>query len=172
MDDCLLFSSSEQVLDDLISSLQSDFKLTHKGDVSTYLGINIQHHPDGSLELVQPDLIQKIITAAGLESNSTQHDTSSTAILHEDPDGSDREHTWSYHAIIGMLNYLASSTQPDIAFTMHQCACFCTNPKRSHELAMRCIVHYLKGTSNKGYFLKPSPSSLNLDCYVDSDFAG
>jgi hypothetical protein len=172
VDDCLLFSPSDQVLDDLISSLQSEFKLTHEGDVGAYLGINIQHHPDSSLELIQPGLVQKIITAAGLESNSTQHDTPSTAILHEDPDGSDREHNWNYRTIIGMPNYLASSTCPNIAFAVHQCERFCTNPKCSHELAVQRIVCYPKGTSNKGYFLKPSPSSLNLDCYVDADFAG
>jgi hypothetical protein len=57
-------------------------------------------------------------------------------------------------------------------YAHNQCARFCTNPKCSHELAVRCIVCYPKGTSNKGYFLKPSPSSLNLDCYVDADFAG
>jgi len=138
-------------------------KLTHEGDAGAYLGINIQPHPDGSLELVQPGLIQKIITAAGLESNSTQHDTPSTATLHEDTEL--LHHNW--HAQLTCLLYLA-----DIAFAVHQCACFCTNPKRSHELAVQCIVHYLKGTSNKGCFLKPSPSSLNLECYVDADFAG
>jgi hypothetical protein len=67
---------------------------------------------------------------------------------------------------MGMLNYLASSTCPDIAFTVHQCARFTTAPQCIHELAIKRIVKYLKATSAKGCILKP------LDCYVDADFAG
>jgi hypothetical protein len=83
-----------------------------------------------------------------------------------------REHHWNYRAIIGMLNHLASSPCPDIAFAVHQCAHYCTNPKCIHELAVRRIVRYLKGTSDQGYLLCPTKSNLNLDCYVDADFAG
>jgi hypothetical protein len=43
---------------------------------------------------------------------------------------------------------------------------------RIHELAVRRIVRYLQGTSDKGYILRPSPGTRNLDCYVDADFAG
>jgi hypothetical protein len=59
----------------------------------------------------------------------------------------------------------------DIAFSVHQCACFSCDPKRSHEIAVHLIDRCLKGTSNKGYILHPS-SSQNLDCYVDANFAG
>ncbi len=44
--------------------------------------------------------------------------------------------------------------------------------KFSHELAVCHIIQYLKGTHDKGYFLCPNASALNLDCYVDADFAG
>jgi hypothetical protein len=93
-------------------------------------------------------------------------------LLHEDSSGPEREHTWNYRAVVGMLNYLASSTRPDIAFAIHQCARFCVNPKRSHELAIHRIVRYLKSTSYKGYFLRPIISKSTLDCYVDANFAG
>jgi hypothetical protein len=67
-------------LDELITSLKSEFKLTHEGDVGAYLGIDIKCHHDGTLELIQPGLIQKIITAAGLEDNSTTHDIPVTSL--------------------------------------------------------------------------------------------
>jgi hypothetical protein len=70
-----------------------------------------------------------------------------------------------------MLTYLSTSTRPDIAFAVHQCAKFSASPKRVHELAVRRIVRYLKGTCDRGYILRPS-STLNLDCFVDADFAG
>ena len=44
-------------------------------------------------------------------------------------------------------------------------------PHRSHEEAMKRIGRYLKGTIDKGISMKPS-QSLQIDCYVDADFAG
>ena len=129
VNDCLLFSASDYTLDSLIQDLQKDFKLTYEGDVGAYLGIVIHHHSNGTLELVQPGLIAKIIQAAGLDANSAQHDTPATSILHADSSGPECEHMWNYHALIGMLNSLASSSHLDIAFAIHQCACSCTAPK-------------------------------------------
>ncbi len=92
--------------------------------------------------------------------------------MHADTTGPEREHTWNYRALIGMLTYLSTSTRPDIAFAVHQCARFSTNPKRIYEVAVRQIVRYLKGTQTKGYILRPSSTNRNLDCFVDADFAG
>jgi hypothetical protein len=70
-----------------------------------------------------------------------------------------------------MLLYLSSNSRPDIQFAVHQCARFTHNPKESHAKAIKRICRYLKGTATKGLILKPTPK-LELDCYVDADFAG
>jgi len=171
VDDCLLFGKTDDILDSIVTSLQKDCVLTSQGSVGDYLGINIRRTSDGFLELVQPGLINKIITDCGLQDQSSQHNTPANMILTADLTGPPREHSWNYRSIIGMLNYLASSTRPDIAFTMHQCARFTTSPRHVHELAIWPIVRYLKATSTCGYILKPS-QSFNLDCFVDADFAG
>ena len=56
-------------------------------------------------------------------------------------------------------------------FAVHQCAQFSVNPKLSHERAVKRIVRYLKGTSDKGIILRPNPQE-GIKCYVDADFAG
>ncbi len=56
-------------------------------------------------------------------------------------------------------------------FAVHQCARFTQNPSHKHELAVKWIVRYLKGTRDKGIILKPSDTHA-IDCYVDADFAG
>jgi hypothetical protein len=172
VDDCLLFSKEASVLDALIDSLKNEFILTVEGDIGAFLGIDIKHHSDGRLELVQPGLINKIISECGLQENSHTHDMpSELKILQHDLLGPPRELSWNYQSIVGMLTYLSVTTRPDIAYAVHQCACFSTSPKQCHELAVRRIVRYLKGTSDKGYFLHPS-AQKTLDCYVDADFAG
>lgn len=141
VDDCLLFGKMDDILDSIVTSLQKDFVLTSQGSVGAYIGIDICRTSDGFLELVQPGLINKIITACGLQDQSSQHNTAANMILTAD---------------IGMLNYLASSTHPDIAFAVHQCARFTTSPRRVHELAIWQIVWHLKATSTHDYTLKPS----------------
>jgi hypothetical protein len=171
VDDCLLFAPSDDILDSLITSLQKDFNLTTEGDVGAFLGIDITRNTNGFLELTQTGLIQKIISFCGLETESNEHKTPASTILHPDPSGPPRTHNWNYRTAIGMLTYLSTSTRPDIAFAIHQCARFSTAPKRIHEVAIRRIVHYLKGTKDKGYILRPS-TACTLDYYVDADFAG
>jgi hypothetical protein len=70
-----------------------------------------------------------------------------------------------------MMQYLQNRSRPDITFAVSQCARFDHTPKRSHELAMIRIGQYLKATMDKGIILKPT-GKLQVDCYVDADFAG
>ena len=70
-----------------------------------------------------------------------------------------------------MLLYLQGHSRPDISFAVNQCARYAFNPRRSHEEAMKHIGRYLKGTRTKGIIMKPT-NNLQIDCFVDADFAG
>ena len=69
-----------------------------------------------------------------------------------------------------MLLYLGH-TRPAIAFVFHQCARYTFEPKQSHEVVLKQIGRYLKGTLDKGLVLDPD-DNYNVDCYPDADFAG
>ncbi|KAG7361168.1 hypothetical protein IV203_036268 [Nitzschia inconspicua] len=70
-----------------------------------------------------------------------------------------------------MLGYLQANSRPDITFAVSAAARFTHSPRRSHEEALKRIGRYLKGTLEEGLVLRPS-ETLNIDCYVDADFAG
>ncbi len=55
-----------------------------------------------------------------------------------------------------MLNYLAASTRPDCLYAVHQCVRFSSDPRLSHERAVKRIVRYLKGTKDQGIILTPN----------------
>ena len=173
VDDCLLFSRSAASLTALILALQVDFVLTDEGDISDYLGIRIIKHKNGSIELTQPALIRRVVELLGIRDESKIHETPVVhhGLLHSDVEGPARKQHWHYRSAIGMLNYLAMSTRPDIAFATHQCARFCTDPKLSHEQAVKRICRYLAGTPDKGLLFTPDPTQ-SLHCFVDADFAG
>jgi hypothetical protein len=122
--------------------------------------------------MTQPGLIQKILTKCGLQDNATEHKTPSTMdILQRGEDNLPQENAWNHRMLVGMLTYLSASSRPDISYAKHQCDRFSVDPKRSHKLAIKRIVWYLKGTNTKGYVLSPS-KDRNLDCFVDANFTG
>jgi len=91
--------------------------------------------------------------------------------LGSDPDGETMREAWLYSSIVGMLLYLSTNTRPDIAFAVSQVAHFNHSPKQSHAKAVKTIVRYLFRTADKGTIVKTT-GKLELDCYVDADFAG
>jgi histone deacetylase 1/2 len=129
---------------------------------------------DGSIEMKQPFLIQRIQDALGdsiKDANIKKTPALAKEVLHKDENGPDRKQSWAYRSVIGMLGYLNSISRPDCLYSTHQCARFSANPKLMHERALKRIVRYLKGTKDKGIILKPQ-SDKGIECYVDADFAG
>ncbi len=55
-----------------------------------------------------------------------------------------------YQSAVGILLYLSTRTRPDIAFTVSNVAKFCSNPTKSHWLAVKRIIRYLKVTTHLG----------------------
>ena len=175
VDDMIALVKNKRVLEDLVSNLkQKDFILTDEGTLTKYLGVDVQHKPDGTFELKQPFLIQRIIDLLSLEGES-QHNTKPTPavkpLLHKDEKGDKRKNVWSYRKAIGMLTYLQGTTRPDISMAVHQCARFSQNPKLSHERAVKRVGRYLLGTKNRGIIFNPN-KNVGLECFVDADFAG
>jgi len=136
-----------------------------------YLGVDIKREGN-QVTLQQKGLSQRIIETLGLDSkNLTPCDTpAKTAALGKDVDGEQASGSINYPSVIGMLLYLEHS-HPDISFATHQCARYTHSPKLSHEIALKRIGRYLKGTLDKGLILAPS-ETLKIDCYPDADFAG
>ena len=172
VDDCLFFAKESKDIDDMIDSLSTEFKLEPEEDVTAFLGIQFQKHTSGTLELIQPHLINRIIeTVFGKDECHAKATPTSGTPLHADVDGESCIEQWDYASVVGMLMYLSNNSRPDIAFAVHQCARFSFHPKRSHEEAIKRIVRYLKGTKENGLFFTPN-KKFALDCYVDADFAG
>eukprot|EP00978_Attheya_sp_CCMP212_P031446 scaffold118838_cov78-Attheya_sp.AAC.1 len=70
----------------------------------------------------------------------------STNALGLDPYGTPMTETWNYRSIVGMLQYLAGNTRPDISYAVSQVARFSNAPKKSHATAIKTILRYLKRT--------------------------
>jgi len=120
----------------------------------------------------QPFLIDQILNGLGFNERTKLKKTPavSSKILHLDKGGEEMQTTWEYRRIIGQLNFLEKSTRPDIAYAVHQCTRFSSDPRASHKIAILRIGRYLMATRTKGIVFEPDSSSLELWC--DEDFSG
>ena len=151
----------------------SSFLLEKESDYAGFLGIDIHHHSNGTIELLQTGLIERLLKCLHLDDTNTTIKTTPTKTepLLKDENGPPRRENWNYASIIGMLLYLSSNSRPDIAFAVNQCARFSHCSKLLHELAVKRIGRYLAGTKTKGLIINPH-TTLSLQMYADADFAG
>ena len=177
VDDCLIFAHDDSVIDSFLAKMkQAGYLLSDEGSVEDFLGVHVDKKIDSDgkkiFEMTQTGLIQEIIDDLNLDADQTKlHKTPSNSILFPDLDQDPFEEEWNYRSVIGKLNFLALNSCPDIAFSVHQCARFCTNPRASHGTAVKQIGRYLKSTKDKGLILCPD-GTHSLHAMCDADFAG
>ena len=105
--------------------------LTDEGSLSAYLGIKMEKKGLNQMSLTQPAFIKRIINSVNLKDQWT-HNTPADSVLNRYLEGQGRKTDFHYRSTIGQLNYLASTTQHNIQFAVHQCARFLQNLKMSH----------------------------------------
>ena len=172
VDDCGIGAPRQEIIDEFVRKLkEKGLELTQEGSFAEFLGIKFTTHKDGSIELTQKGLIEKILKTADMEDCNPNYLPAQMTAIGADKKGEPMNESWNYRAIIGMLLYLSTNTRVDIAFAVSQVARFSNEPKKSHATAVKTILRYLKGTKDKGMILKPS-NKFNLDLYVDADFCG
>lgn len=172
VDDCGISAKTDALIDELIEQLQKKgFKLTKEGTFSEFLGIQYSSDNQGNVHLSQEGLIKKILAATGLEGANPNKLPARREPLSIDPDGEPFDEPWNYPSVVGMLLYLSTNTRPDITFAVSQVARFTHSPKKSHGIAVKMIVRYLKGTIQQGTIVSKF-HSLDVEGYSDADFCG
>jgi len=178
VDDTIFAGPNQTMIDQEVQKLgikhsneEQPLEFRDEGELSAFLGIKIEHKGTNEYYLSQPGLISKVLKAAGMDECNPNSTPSTLDPLGPDKEGQPMDESWEYASIVGMLMYLANNTRPDIAHAVHACARYTHQPKKSHATAIKHILRYLKGTMDKGMVIKPN-SLDELNCYVDSDFAG
>jgi hypothetical protein len=141
-DDNLLAGPDKAEIDRIIEELQSKAKLsiTVEGDLADFLGVSIDRRSDRTIHLSQPHLIDQILedlrlNKSNVKDRSTPAASSKLLTRHSDSDPFDN--SFNYQSLIEKMNYLEKATRSDIAYAVHQCARFVSEPKKEHGDAVR-----------------------------------
>ena len=171
VDDAIIFTKDRAGVERLFSQLrQHDYDFSEDGSFSSYLGIQLNHRPDGSVQMCQPGLKKSAISVMGLD-DAHPVSTPITAPLFRHSDSPPFDESFSFRSALGMLQYIGNNSHPECAYAINACARYCVAPRKAHATAIKRIGRYLKGCIDDGLVFSPD-GPLSIDCHVDADFAG
>jgi hypothetical protein len=169
IDDIILTASSTTLLRRTIFALQREFTMKDLGPLHHFLGITVEHHPNG-LFLHQCTYMLDILkwaVMADCKPCMTPVDLQAKLVDDSGPPVADVS---QFRSIVGGLQYL-TFTRSDIAYAMQQICLHMHDPREPHLTAMKRILRYLYGMPDFSLLLRRSSSS-DLVVYPDADWAG
>ncbi|POW03335.1 hypothetical protein PSTT_11167 [Puccinia striiformis] len=169
VDDMVIVSSDVQRFKDLISK---KYLMDDLGPMKHLLGMKIEKS-QSSIRLSQDLYTKKILSSYGFEECRTVATPliPNTRLLPASSQEQDQflKLNINYRRAIGLLNYLAVSTRPDIAFAMSQLSQYLEKPGIIHWQACIHVFRYLSGRIGRGITLGGSISPVKV--YADADYA-
>lgn len=175
VDDLLIFGKDASKLQQLQHELKSRFRMTDLGEVSHYLGIEVDVSADKStITLRQTTYIKKVLSRFNMLDSrpvSTPMEPGIGNTLTPSEDQADKETITWYQSVVGSLMWPAIHTRPDIAYAVGVLSRYCSNPSSLHCKYLQRIMRYLAGTLDVGLVFRRNTQD-DIVGYSDSDYAG
>ncbi|GBM43531.1 Retrovirus-related Pol polyprotein from transposon TNT 1-94 [Araneus ventricosus] len=153
-------------MDNFLEELKTIIKV-YIGEVSCFLGLEIERHKDGSIEISQKAYARKILQRFGFEGCKP----ASTPMLKESrfqkPEDNKRQ-----EFAIGSLMYLMVDTRPDITYSVGYISRSLESPTAEYVVRVKRVFRYIAGTTNVAITYHATGTSRVLECYSDADFGG
>ena len=177
VDDFLLVGPQGENLRILKRQLSEAFDMKELGPCQFFLGVKITRKGN-QITLCQDAYIRKVLDQFGMlecRAVSTPLDPGASDTLVPHQGNATEDQIKLYQSLVGCINYLATQTRCDIAFTTSALSRFLVNPAPAHIKSAKRVLQYLKGTMAYGITLggpEYSPNNLDIRLYTDSDYAG
>eukprot|EP00253_Pinus_taeda_P033549 PITA_33549 len=139
--------------------MQKEFEMSLLGELTYFLGLQIQQKEGGSF-LSQTKYLKQILKKYGMEDAKPVCTPMVTGCSLSANDESEAVHQPTYRSMIGSLLYL-TGTRPDIMHAVGIVGRIQANPKETHLQAVKRIFKYLQGTQNYGLWY-PRDTDLTL----------
>lgn len=169
VDDILITGSSAREVQSLIQGLNQIFALKDLGDLSYFLGIEVQRLSNESLHLSHVKYIKDLLAKAKMQEAmgiSTPMVSGAKLSKHGDDVFGDPK---LYRSIVGALRY-ATITRPEISFSVNKVCQYMHLPLETHWKIVKRILRYLNGTLQHGLVIHKS-CNLSLTAFCDEDWA-
>ncbi|GIL74079.1 hypothetical protein Vretimale_10366 [Volvox reticuliferus] len=173
VDDLLIASDKEELVIAIKKAIGACFKVRDLGEAKVYLGMEIRRLSAEEIVLSQQGYVEQLLERhqlADAKPRSTPLPPG-TKILSAGESDLILQDATPYRKLIGELNYLATSTRPDISQALSFLARFMSAPTKGHQNLALGVLRYLSGTRELG--LRFGGDKKNkVEGYSDSDWAG
>eukprot|EP00253_Pinus_taeda_P036532 PITA_36532 len=149
--------------------MKKEFEMSFLGEVTYFLGLQIQQNKDG-IFLSQTKYLKQVLKKYGIEDSKPVCTPMVTGCTLSTNDESTAVYQPTYRSMIGSLLYLIG-TRRDIMHVVGIVGRFQANPKEAHLQVVKRIFKYLQGTKNYGLWYSKD-ADLTLHAYTDVDWAG
>ncbi|PHT58324.1 hypothetical protein CQW23_00687 [Capsicum baccatum] len=145
---------------------ESKFDMKDLGVADVILGIRIHRTPQG-LALLQSHYIEKVLDKfKDMQFGIAKTPLDVNFALRKNEGESDSQ--LEYARVLGCLMYIMNSTRSDIACAISKLSWYTSNPNKTHWMAMKRVLGYLKYTQN--YALHYNKYPAVLEGYSDANW--
>ncbi|XP_017982421.1 PREDICTED: uncharacterized mitochondrial protein AtMg00810-like [Theobroma cacao] len=169
VDDIVIGSTSDQLVDNIKEYLSTQFKLKDLGIVKYFLGLEIARSPE-RISVCQRKYVLDMLeeySLLGAKPVSTPMDYNYK--LQKSTKDYRLKDLTIYRQLVGKLLYL-TFTRPDVCYAVQVLSQFMDKPSNDHLATAFRVLRYLKGAPGQGLLLH-SQSNLQIQAYSDSDWA-
>ncbi|WVZ89714.1 hypothetical protein U9M48_036080 [Paspalum notatum var. saurae] len=165
VDDIIFGSTNEEYCKEFGKMMAKEFEMSMIGELTFFLGFQIKQLKEGTFIYQEKYTIDLLKRFKMDDCKPIDTPMSTNTVLDIDESGIKVDQT-----LYGLLLYLCAS-RPDIMFSVCLSARFQADPEKSHLIAVKRILRYLKHTPSIGLWY-PKGASFELLGYSNSDFAG
>ncbi|KAG2397159.1 Retrovirus-related Pol polyprotein from transposon RE1 Retro element 1 [Vigna angularis] len=175
VDDLLITGSNLTHINELKKVMQLEFEMTDLGKLSYFLGMEFTYTEAGMI-LHQRKYVKELLERFNMSvCNPTRSPMEVNLKLVDDENEADSEETL-FKQIVGSLRFLCNS-RPDLSYSVGLISIFMRRPKKTHMLAAKRLLRYVKGTADFGILFpfgkhNTDGGSLKLIGFTDSDHGG
>ena len=170
VDDMTILTSSESLMSQVETELESEFSIKRLGEIRQLLGMEVTR-TSNSIQLTQTQYITKILEKYQMDQcNPVSTPIDNHTKLSKLPENQSYPHIKSiYQNMIGSLLYATITTRPDISFAVQTLSQFNNNPGPAHLTAVKRVFRYLQGTPKIGITYHSDPVTT-LEIFSDADW--
>ena len=149
VDDFMVISPDDITADEVVSLLSRELRVKDLGDMSLFLGIEIECSKDG-IRISHHNKIQSVCEDLGLGiCRSAKSPIADDSLINREPDDlCDVETAALFRSAVGSFLHIAIMTRPDLQYTVNRLAQFSRAPSLSSFQALKHMARYASGTAS------------------------
>ena len=172
-------TNDEQEWQQFKNRFMKEYKMKDLGNAEWILGMRItRDRKNGTLTIDQEVYVKKVLNEFNMQECKTVSTPEAPERLSADDQPKTTEEqeemkTQPYRSLVGSLMYAAIASRIDIAHAVNIGSRYMNNPGKKHLVAMKKVLRYLRGTTDKKLKYKASgKNEFTITAYSDADWAG